>query len=85
MPLGRVLDAFVTDDPPVDAAPPRDLSSASEHRFWLLPELQERLEKAALGSSMMIAIDDPQWADTARPGRGEARLAVLTLLRSGLP
>jgi hypothetical protein len=66
IPLGRVLDAFVADDPPVDAAPPRDLSSAPEHRFWLLPELQERLEKAALGSPMMIAIDDRQWADTAR-------------------
>jgi hypothetical protein len=44
------------------------LSSAPEQRFWLLPELQERLEKAALSSLilMMIAIDDLQWADTAR-------------------
>jgi hypothetical protein len=66
MPLGRVLDAFVTDDPPVDAAPPYDSSSAPEQCFWLLPELQEHLEKAALGSPMMIAIDDLQWADTAR-------------------
>ena len=57
MPLGRVLDAFVTDDPPVDPARPGDLSSAPEHGFWLIPELQERLEKAALGSPMMIAID----------------------------
>ena len=43
----------------------RDLSYSPDQRFWLLRELQESLERAALRSPMLISIDDVQWADAA--------------------
>ena len=66
LPLGPLLDALVTaDDPPVDATVLRELSGNADQRYWMLRELQERLERAALSSTIMIAIDDIQWADAA--------------------
>jgi DNA-binding NarL/FixJ family response regulator len=66
LPLGPVLDALVvTDDPPVDPARLSDLSHSPDQRFWLLRELQEGLERAALRAPVVIAIDDLQWADAA--------------------
>ena len=48
-PLGPLLDALVnTDDPPVDATVLRDLSGTEDQRYWVLRELQERLERAAM-------------------------------------
>lgn len=64
VPFGPILDALVaTDDPPVDPARLSELSRSPDQRFWLLRELQERLERAALRAPMMIAIDDLQWVD----------------------
>ena len=66
VPLGPLLEALVAaDDPPVDPAVLRDLSHSPDQRFWLLRELQESLERAALRSPMLISIDDVQWADAA--------------------
>src|SRR5271163_1983576 len=66
LPLGPLLDALVTnDDPPVDTAVLRELSGSVDQRYWLLRELQERLERAALSDRIVIGIDDIQWADAA--------------------
>jgi DNA-binding CsgD family transcriptional regulator len=66
IPLGPLLDALVvTDDPPVDPGVLRELSRSADQRFWLLRELQECLEQAALRTPMVIVIDDLQWADAA--------------------
>jgi predicted ATPase len=66
IPLGPLLEALVsTADPPVDPAILRDLSKSADQRFWLLRELQESLERAALRAPLMISIDDVQWADPA--------------------
>src|SRR6266516_443687 len=34
-----------------------------EQRFWLLRDLQQLLERAALESPLLISIDDAHWAD----------------------
>ncbi len=66
VPLGPLLDALVvSNDPPVDAGVLRELSRSPDQRFWLLRELQECLEQAALRTPMVITIDDLQWADAA--------------------
>jgi DNA-binding CsgD family transcriptional regulator len=66
IPLAPLLGALVlTDDPPVDATALRELSRHPDQRFWLLRELQEDLERAALEGPLAIMIDDIQWADAA--------------------
>jgi hypothetical protein len=66
LPLGPLLDALMdADDPPVDAAVLRELSGSADRRYWLLRELEERLERAAMAGPMAIGLDDIQWADAA--------------------
>jgi DNA-binding CsgD family transcriptional regulator len=66
IPFGPLLEALVsTPDAPVDPAVLRDLSHSPDQRFWLLRELQEALERAALRSPVLISLDDVQWADPA--------------------
>jgi DNA-binding CsgD family transcriptional regulator len=66
VPLGPLLDALVaSDDPPVDSRALLELSRSPDQRFWLLRELQERLEHAALRRPMVIALDHLHWADAA--------------------
>jgi DNA-binding CsgD family transcriptional regulator len=66
VPLAPLLDALVaTDDPPVDVGVLRQLSGSADQRFWVLRELEERLERAALDGPVMIGLDDIQWADPA--------------------
>jgi predicted ATPase len=66
VPLAPLLDALVSaQDPPVDAAVLRELSGSADQRYWLLRELQDRLERAALSDALVIGIDDIQWADAA--------------------
>jgi DNA-binding CsgD family transcriptional regulator/tetratricopeptide (TPR) repeat protein len=66
IPLGLLLDALVyTEDPPVDPDVLRELSRYPDQRFWLLRELQQQLESAALKRPLLIALDDIQWADEA--------------------
>jgi len=74
IPFGPLLEALVSAaDAPVDPAVLRDLSQSPDQRFWLLRELQESLERAALRTPLLILIDDVQWAD-------EATLAALVTL-----
>jgi DNA-binding CsgD family transcriptional regulator len=66
LPLGPLLDALMdTDDPPVDATVLRELSGSADRRYWLLRELEESLERAAMAGPMAIGLDDIQWADAA--------------------
>ena len=66
IPFGPLLEALVSaPDAPVDPAVLRDLSQSPDQRFWLLRELQESLERAALSTPVLIAMDDVQWADAA--------------------
>jgi DNA-binding NarL/FixJ family response regulator len=65
-PLAPLLDALVaTDDPPVDVDVLRQLGGSADQRFWVLRELEERLERAALAGPVVIGLDDIQWADPA--------------------
>jgi len=74
IPFGPLLEALVSArDAPVDPAVLRELSQSPDQRFWLLRELQESLERAALRAPLLISIDDVQWAD-------EATLAALVTL-----
>ncbi|HSZ38961.1 MAG TPA: AAA family ATPase [Trebonia sp.] len=64
IPLSPLFEALVSaPDAPVDPAVLRDLSLSPDQRFWLLRELQEGLERAALRAPVLIALDDLQWAD----------------------
>ena len=66
IPFGPLLEALVsTPDAPVDPAVLRDLSHSPDQRFWLLREMQEALERAALRAPVLISLDDVQWADPA--------------------
>ena len=66
IPFGPLLEPLVSaPDAPVDPAVLRDLSQSPDQRFWLLRELQESLERAALRAPLLISIDDVQWADPA--------------------
>jgi len=66
IPFGPLFDALAAGpDAPLDQAVVRDLSRSPDQRFWLLREVQESLERAALRAPLVIAIDDVQWADEA--------------------
>ena len=66
IPFAPLLEALVSaPDAPVDPAVLRDLSRSPDQRFWLLRELQEALERAALRAPVLISLDDVQWADPA--------------------
>jgi len=54
---------FTGPEPLLDRAKLRELPSAPEQRFWLVQELAELLEAAALASPLLICLDDLQWAD----------------------
>jgi len=63
---------------------PRDLTTLRvqpEQRFWLLRDLQALLERAALESSLLIAVDDAHWAD----GGTAAAIRTLPMRLVGLP
>jgi DNA-binding CsgD family transcriptional regulator len=80
VPLGPLLEALVsTDDPAVEPAVLRDLSQSPDQRFWLLREMQESLERAAMRVPLLIVVDDVQWADPA------TLVALGTLPRHLLP
>ncbi|MFF7534485.1 ATP-binding protein [Streptomyces bobili] len=59
VPLGPLLDGLLSGvEPLLDAATMRELSMAPDQQFWLLQELQDRLEQTALDTPLLIAIDD---------------------------
>ena len=57
------------------------LHAQPEQRFWLLRDLQQLLERAALDSPLMIAIDDAHWADSGTV----AAIRTLPTRLMGLP
>jgi predicted ATPase len=66
IPFAPLLEALVSaPSAPVDPTVLRDLSRSPDQRFWLLRELQEALERAALRAPVLISLDDVQWADPA--------------------
>jgi DNA-binding CsgD family transcriptional regulator len=80
VPLGPLLEALVSaDDPVIDPTVLRDLTRSPDQRFWLLREMQESLERAAMSAPLLVAVDDAQWADPA------TLVALGTLPRHLLP
>ncbi|MDX2681445.1 ATP-binding protein [Streptomyces soliscabiei] len=64
VPLGPLLDGLLSGaEPLLDAARLRELSTVPDQRFWLLQELQDRLEQMALDRPLLIVLDDVQWCD----------------------
>ncbi|KDN75364.1 LuxR family transcriptional regulator [Streptomyces olindensis] len=64
VPLGPLLDGLLSGvEPLLDAAKVRELSTVPDQRFWLLQELQDRLERTALDRPLLIVLDDLQWCD----------------------
>src|SRR5258707_15587774 len=62
--LATLLAAlFDGAEPLLDPAGLATLHAHPEQRFWLLRDLQQLLERAALESPILIAIDDAQWVD----------------------
>jgi DNA-binding CsgD family transcriptional regulator len=72
---------FDGTDPLLDDNGLTDLHARPEQRFWLLRDLQQLLERAALESPLLISIDDAHWAD----GGTAAALRTLPLRLVGLP
>jgi DNA-binding NarL/FixJ family response regulator len=80
VPLGPLLEALVSaDDPVVEPTVLRELTRSPDQRFWLLREMQESLERAAMTAPLLITVDDVQWADPA------TLFALSTLPRHLLP
>jgi predicted ATPase len=76
--LGALFDGA---EPLLDPGGLSTLRAQPEQRFWLLRDLQQLLERAALESPLLIAIDDAHWAD----GGTTAALRTLPMRLMGLP
>ncbi len=72
---------FAGADPVLDATGLTQLRTRSPIWYWILLELQELLERAAMRGPILICLDDLQWADS---GTIEA-LRVLPARTAGLP
>src|SRR5579862_2075900 len=80
--LAALLAAlFDGTEPLLDPGALATLHAQPEQRFWLLRDLQQLLERAALESPLLIAIDDAQWADSGTV----AALRTLPTRLLGLP
>src|SRR5882724_11010845 len=80
--LAALLAAlFDGAEPLLDPAGISTLHAQPEQRFWLLRDLQQLLERAALDSLLLISIDDSHWAD----GGTVAALRTLPMRLMGLP
>ena len=80
--LAALLAAlFDGAEPLLDPGELSTLHAQPEQRFWLLRDLQQLLERAALESPLLISIDDAQWAD----GGTVAAIRTLPMRLMGLP
>src|SRR5258708_7303543 len=68
-------------EPLLDPGALTTLHAQPEQRFWLLRDLQQLLERAALESPLLISIDDSHWADAGTV----AALRTLPMRLMGLP
>jgi predicted ATPase len=78
---GLLAALFNGTEPLLDPSGLPTLHAQPEQRFWLLRDLQQLLERAALESPLPIAVDDAQWAD----GGTIAALRTLPEQLMGLP
>jgi len=80
--LATLLAAlFDGAEPLLDPAELPSLRAEPEQRFWLVRDLQQLLERAALASPLLIAIDDAHWAD----GGTIAAIRALAMRLTDLP
>ena len=80
--LAALLAAlFDGAEPLLDPGTLSTLHAQPEQRFWLLRDLQQLLEQAALESPLLISVDDAHWAD---PGT-VAAIRTLPMRLMGLP
>ena len=80
--LAALLAAlFDGPEPLLDPGELSTLHAQPEQRFWLLRDLQQLLERAALESPLLISVDDAHWAD----GGTVAALRTLPMRLMGLP
>ncbi|TML83661.1 MAG: hypothetical protein E6G09_08460 [Actinobacteria bacterium] len=68
-------------EPLLDPGELSTLHAQPEQRFWLLRDLQQLLERAALESPLLISIDDAHWADSGTV----AAIRTLPMRLMGLP
>src|SRR3989441_2879497 len=68
-------------EPLLDPGGLSTLHARPEQRFWLLRDLQQLLERAALESPLLISTDDAHWADSGTV----AALRALPMRLMGLP
>src|SRR6185437_16316331 len=80
--LAALLAAlFDGDEPLLGGDGLATVEAQPEQRFWLLRDLQQLLERAALDSPLLISIDDAHWAD----GGTAAAIRTLPMRLVGLP
>jgi hypothetical protein len=80
--LATLLAAlFDGTEPLLDFGELTTLHAQREQRFWLLRDLQQLLERAALDQPLLISIDDAHWADSGTV----AALRTLPMRLMGLP
>jgi DNA-binding CsgD family transcriptional regulator len=80
--LATLLAAlFDGADPLLDPGELTTLHARPEQRFWLLHDLQQLLERAALEAPLLLSIDDSHWADSGTI----AALRTLPVRLMGLP
>src|SRR6476659_7946513 len=80
--LAALLAAlFDGDEPLLGREGLATVQAQPEQRFWLLRDLQQLLERAALESPLLISVDDAQWAD----GGTVAAIRTLPMRLMGLP
>jgi DNA-binding CsgD family transcriptional regulator len=72
---------FDGTEPLLDDSGLAELHVQAEQRFWLLRDLQQLLERAALESPLLISIDDAHWVD----GGTTAAIRTLPMRLVGLP
>src|SRR5712691_2784334 len=80
--LAALLAAlFDGAEPLLDPGALSTLHAQPEQRFWLLRDLQQLLERAALESPLLISVDDAHWADAGTV----AAIRTLPMRLMGLP
>src|SRR5438876_8919728 len=80
--LAALLAAlFDGAEPLLDPSSLSTLRAQPEQRFWLLRDLQQLLERAALESPLLISIDDSHWADSG----AVSAIRMLPMRLMGLP
>jgi DNA-binding CsgD family transcriptional regulator len=80
--LAALLAAlFDGAEPMLDPGTLSTLHAQPEQRFWLLRDLQQLLERAALESPLLISVDDAHWADAGTV----AAIRTLPMRLMGLP